>query len=147
VIWVVNGPNLNRLGTRQPEVYGSESLRDVEERCRSLASSLGFDLTFRQSNHEGDLIDWLHEASDTGAAGVVLNPGAYGHTSVALRDAVASVSVPVVEVHISNVHARERFRHRSYLSAVVLGTITGLGVGGYLLAIRHVAEAEAGRRG
>ncbi len=143
MIWVVNGPNLNRLGTREPETYGRETLADVESHCRALASELGVELRFEQSNHEGTLIDWLHEAADTGATGVVLNPAGFSHTSVALRDAVAAIALPVVEVHISNVHAREPFRHQSLVSGVVRGMIAGLGTDGYALAIRHLA-AQAG---
>jgi 3-dehydroquinate dehydratase II len=143
MIWVLNGPNLNRLGTREPGTYGHETLRDVESRCRRVAEELGASLRFEQSNHEGVLIDWLHEASDSGAWGVVLNPAGYTHTSVALRDAVAAIRVPVVEVHISNVHAREAFRHTSLVAGVVRGTITGLGTHGYELAMRFVA-ADAG---
>ena len=141
-IWVLNGPNLNLLGTREPAVYGSATLADVEAACRQAAKTHGADVDFHQSNHEGALIDWLHEAGRAPAGetlGVVLNAGAYTHTSVAIRDALATVTCPVVEVHISNVHARERFRHHSYLSAVVTGVIVGLGPQGYELAIAAVA--------
>jgi 3-dehydroquinate dehydratase II len=141
-IWVLNGPNLNRLGTREPETYGSETLGDVEARCRAVADGLGVALRFEQSNHEGVLIDWLHEASDTGALGVVLNPAGFSHTSVALRDAVAAIAVPVVEVHISNIHAREPFRHVSLVAGVVRGSIAGLGTLGYELAVRYLADAR-----
>jgi 3-dehydroquinate dehydratase-2 len=136
---VLNGPNLNLLGEREPEVYGHETLADVEKRCRAAAADAGLSVDFRQSNHEGVLVDALHEVRSS-AAGIVLNAGALTHTSVALRDAVAAVAVPVIEVHISNVHAREAFRHHSYLSAVVDGVIVGCGTQGYELAIARIAE-------
>lgn len=139
-LWVLNGPNLNLLGTREPEVYGHETLADVQERCRRTASRLGLGLEFRQSNHEGHLVDWLQEAGAAVARGevlgVVLNPGALTHTSVAIRDAVVGASVPVVEVHLTNVHAREPFRHHSYLTPVARGVVAGLGTRGYDLALR-----------
>jgi 3-dehydroquinate dehydratase II len=136
---VLNGPNLNLLGEREPEVYGHETLADVEKRCRAAAADAGLSVDFRQSNHEGVLVDALHEVR-TSAAGIVVNAGALTHTSVALRDAVSAVAVPVIEVHISNVHAREAFRHHSYLSAVVDGVIVGCGTQGYELAIARIAE-------
>jgi 3-dehydroquinate dehydratase II len=142
-IWVLNGPNLDRLGTREPETYGRETLADLEARCRGAAEGLGATLRFEQSNHEGILIDWLHEAGDTGALGVVLNPAGFSHTSVALRDAVAAIAVPVVEVHISNIHAREPFRHVSLVSGAARGTIAGLGTAGYVLAMRYLLDAGA----
>lgn len=148
VIAVLNGPNLDLLGQREPQTYGSETLADVEKRCVAHADSLGFDVDFRQSNHEGELVEMLHELRLVStAAGVVVNAGAYTHTSVAIRDAVAMVEGPVIEVHISNVHTRERFRHHSYLSAVCTGVIVGLGTQGYELAIsaiaRQVGDARA----
>jgi len=138
-VHVLNGPNLNLLGTRRPEVYGTMTLPDVEELCREETNRLGLDLLFRQSNHEGRLIDWIHEAgalAKTGEIiGAVFNPGAYTHTSIALHDAIEGTELPVVEVHISNVHRREPFRHHSYISPVARGTIVGLGTDGYRLAI------------
>jgi 3-dehydroquinate dehydratase II len=143
-VLVLNGPNLNLLGTRKPEVYGSTTLADVEARCREEAGKLGLDLEFRQSNHEGQLIDWIHECGAQVKAGssigAVFNPGAYTHTSVALHDAIEGASVPLIEIHISNVHAREEFRHHSYISPVARGTIVGFGVYGYVLAIQGLYE-------
>ena len=133
-ILILNGPNLNLLGTRQPEVYGKTTLADVEALCREKAKSLGFDVAFKQSNHEGALIDLIHAAKGK-HAGIVLNAGAYTHTSIALMDAIASVELPVVEVHLSNIHAREEFRHRSYIAPVALGQICGFGAQGYLMAL------------
>ena len=137
---LVNGPNLNLLGTREPEVYGRATLADVEASCRAEAASLGHELVAFQSNHEGALIDRLHAARAEGVAFVVINPGAFTHTSVALRDALAGVAIPFIEVHISNVHRREPFRHRSYLSDIAEGVIVGLGTQGYALAIRAAAK-------
>lgn len=140
MILVLNGPNLNRLGKREPEVYGSTTLADVETALHGVATRLGVQVTFLQSNHEGALIDALHDADDRGYAGVIFNPGGYTHTSVALRDAVSAISVPVVEVHISNVFAREDFRRTSYLSAVCAGVMSGFGTRGYELALHFLAE-------
>jgi 3-dehydroquinate dehydratase II len=138
-VFVLNGPNLNLLGTREPAIYGNVTLADVAALCRETADRLGLDVDFRQSNHEGDLVDWIHEAGrgvTAGTAlGVVINPGAYTHTSVALHDAIAGTGVPVIECHVSNVHAREEFRHRSYVSPVARGIVAGFGVAGYALAI------------
>ena len=133
-ILILNGPNLNLLGTRQPEVYGKTTLADVEALCREKAKTLGFDVAFEQSNHEGALIDLIHAAKGKHAA-IVLNAGAYTHTSIALMDAIASVELTVVEVHLSNIHAREEFRHRSYIAPVALGQICGFGAQGYLMAL------------
>lgn len=138
-IVVLNGPNLNLLGKRQPEFYGSDTLDDVVELCRKRAGEFGLTVTARQSNHEGDLIDWVHEAR-IGAAGVVINPGGYTHTSVALRDALVTLEVPLVEVHISNVHAREEFRSHSFVSPVATGVIAGLGIEGYALAVEFIGR-------
>ncbi|MDA0636763.1 type II 3-dehydroquinate dehydratase [Nonomuraea sp. MCN248] len=139
-VYVFNGPNLNLLGVRRPEVYGTATLSDVETLCREEAEALGLELVFGQSNHEGQLIDWIQEAGAEvkagRAIGAVLNPGAYTHTSVALHDAIEGVELPVIEVHISNVHRREPFRHHSYVSPVASGIVMGFGVYGYVLAIR-----------
>ena len=131
----MNGPNLNLLGTRQPEVYGKTTLADVEALCAAETARLDLEMQFAQSNHEGALIDLIHEARGQ-HAGIILNAGAYTHTSIALMDAIASVELPVVEVHLSNIHARESFRHRSYIAPVAIGQICGFGVHGYVLAIQ-----------
>lgn len=143
-VLVINGPNLNRLGKRQPEVYGSTTLADVEALVVKRAQQLGVEVSFIQSNHEGELIDAVHKAADQGWA-VIINPGGFTHTSVALRDALAEISdgAGFVEVHISNVHAREPFRAHSYLSPIALGVIAGLGVKGYELALEFLAERVA----
>lgn len=138
-ILVLNGPNLNLLGTRQPEVYGATTLDDVRSLCLKTAGRLGLDIEFRQSNHEGELIDWIHAARGT-HDGIVLNAGAYTHTSIAIMDALASVELPVAEVHLSNIHRREAFRHHSYVSLVAVGMIAGFGAIGYALAIEALAE-------
>lgn len=138
VVAVLNGPNLNLLGHREPALYGHESLADVEELCRRTAARLGCSVDFRQTNHEGVLIDWVHELR-TSVAGLVVNAGGYTHTSVALRDALLTVSAPVVEVHLTNVHAREGFRHRSLLADVASAVVAGLGPAGYAAAVEHVA--------
>ncbi|HEX4791443.1 MAG TPA: type II 3-dehydroquinate dehydratase [Actinospica sp.] len=144
---VLNGPNLNLLGTREPEIYGPETLADVEALCAKAAAEHGRAVDFRQSNHEGVLVDWIQEAR-TGHAGIVINPAAYSHTSVALPDALAALDgKPIIEVHISNIHRREPFRHHSYVSAVADGVIAGCGVQGYALAVSRLCfllEASAG---
>ena len=140
MILVLNGPNLNLLGMREPEVYGHDTLEDLEQKCQAWGAELGYEVLCRQSNFEGQLLDWLHHAEAEGIKGIVINPGGLTHTSVVLRDAIAGISLPVIEVHISNVHAREAFRHHSYISAVCVGTIAGLGVAGYAAAIRYFAE-------
>jgi 3-dehydroquinate dehydratase-2 len=132
---LVNGPNLNLLGTREPEVYGSTTLADVEQAAAAQAAAAGAVLTCFQSNHEGELIDRIHAARSEGVDGIIINPGGLTHTSVSLRDALAGVAIPFIEVHISNIHKREEFRHHSYLSAVAIGVICGLGVDGYRAAI------------
>ena len=133
-ILILNGPNLNLLGTRQPEVYGRTTLADIEEMCQTYAQAINVSVSFDQSNHEGDLVDALHVARGT-HAGVILNAGAYTHTSIALMDAIKSIDLPVIELHLSNIHAREEFRHRSYISPVAIGLICGFGARGYTLAM------------
>ncbi len=140
-VLVLNGPNLNLLGTRQPDVYGSDTLADVEALCRRTADDLGLDLRFEQSNHEGVLIDQIHACRGKDA-GIVLNAGAFTHTSVALMDAIQSAEVPVVEVHLSNIHAREAFRHISYVAPVAVGQICGFGIFGYALALQAIAHGS-----
>lgn len=146
-ITVLNGPNLNLLGTRKPEVYGSTTLADVEALCREEAGKLGLDVEFHQSNHEGQLIDWIHalgpEVKAGRSLGAVYNPGAHTHYSYAIRDAIEGASVPVIETHISNVHARDEFRHHSVISPLAAGIIVGFGVYGYVLAIRGLHQLAA----
>jgi 3-dehydroquinate dehydratase-2 len=137
-IMILNGPNLNLLGTREPEIYGAETLSDVEARCKARADALGVAIDFRQSNVEGELVTWVQEAW-TSAAGLVVNAAAYTHTSVALLDALKACGLPIVEVHLSNIHQRESFRHKSYVSRAADGMICGLGSLGYELAIEAVA--------
>ncbi|SFF67140.1 type II 3-dehydroquinate dehydratase, partial [Methylobacterium sp. yr596] len=137
--YVLNGPNLNLLGKRQPHIYGSETLADVEASCRALAGELGLEIRFHQSNREYEIIDWIHEARET-AGGLVINPAAFTHTSVAILDALNAFDPPVIEVHISNVHKREAFRHHSYVSLRADGVIAGLGTQGYGLALRRIAQ-------
>ena len=142
LVYVLNGPNLNLLGTREPEIYGADTLDDIADRLEDRARELGLELDNRQSNHEGHLIDWLHEAQSEGALAVILNAGAFTHTSVALHDAIKAITTPVIEVHISNPHAREEFRHHSYVSPVARGTICGFGAMGYLLALQAAAALQ-----
>lgn len=143
-VFVLNGPNLNLLGTREPAVYGAHTLADVEQMCLQACTRHGFALQFRQSNHEGALVDWIHEAGRLHAAsdlaGVVLNAGAYTHTSVALLDAIKGTGVTLIELHISNVHAREGFRHHSFIAAAAKAVMCGFGVQGYALAIDGLAQ-------
>lgn len=138
-VYVLNGPNLNLLGTREPQTYGRATLQDAEKLARDAAKHHRFEVEFRQTNHEGELVDWIHEARAKKAAGIVLNAGGYTHSSVALRDAVAAVDVPVIEVHISNIFAREDFRHFSHIAPVAKGTLCGFGIAGYALAINGLA--------
>jgi 3-dehydroquinate dehydratase-2 len=143
-VLVLNGPNLNLLGSREPEVYGATSLAEVEDSCRRTATELGWELDFRQTNHEGELVDWIQRAGEAQRsgelAGVVLNAGAYTHTSIALHDAIVGARVRVIELHVSNVFAREPFRQHSYISPVAAGIIVGLGVAGYPIALHALAE-------
>lgn len=136
-VYILNGPNLNLLGLRQPEIYGRETLDDVAQDCGALAEELGLTIRFLQSNHEGQLVDWIHEARGSGA-GIIINPAAYTHTSVAILDALNAFEGPVLEVHISNVHKRESFRHHSYVSLRAEGVIAGFGTEGYRLALRRM---------
>ncbi|HEY2752025.1 type II 3-dehydroquinate dehydratase [Phenylobacterium sp.] len=138
-IYVLSGPNLNLLGVREPEIYGHQTLDDVQRLCEARASSLGCSIVFRQSNHEGELIDWIQEAREKGSA-VVINPAGYGHTSVAILDALKAVGVPVVECHLSNPASREAFRHQTYVSLAATGVVAGFGAASYVLAV----EAAAG---
>jgi 3-dehydroquinate dehydratase II len=138
-VFVLNGPNLNLLGTREPEVYGRDTLDDIAAMLTERAGELELGLDIRQSNHEGHLIDWLHEAAASGARAVILNAGGYTHTSIALRDAVAAIAVPVIEVHLTDPLSREPFRHTNYLSDVCMRSITGLGAHGYILALDAAA--------
>ena len=152
-IYVLNGPNMNLLGTREPDKYGRASLTEVEELVRERAQSVGWAVEFRQSNHEGELVDWVQEAAAKKAVGIVINPAGYTTTSVAILDAILAVELPVVEIHITNIHARESFRHRSYISKGAKAVVCGFGIAGYALAIEGLAAmtgarptAEAGAR-
>ncbi len=133
-VYILNGPNLNLLGVREPEIYGADTLDDVEIRCAAKARALGFSIEFRQTNLEGELVTWIHEAREK-ASGIIINAGAYTHTSVALHDAIKAVGLPAIEVHLSNVYKRESFRHHSYISPVAHGVICGFGVQSYELAL------------
>lgn len=138
-VLVLNGPNLNMLGVREPATYGSQTLADIERACIADGEALGLTVTCRQSNHEGELVTWIQQALGEADA-IVINPGGYSHTSVAIHDAIRAVGLPVVEVHLSNIHAREAFRHHSYVSPVALGVICGFGATGYKLALSALAE-------
>jgi 3-dehydroquinate dehydratase II len=142
LVYVLNGPNLNLLGKRQPHIYGHETMADVEAECRRVAGELQLEIAFHQSNREYEIIDWIHEARET-AAGIVINPAAFTHTSVAILDALNTFEGPVIEVHISNVHKREAFRHHSYVSLRADGVIAGLGTQGYLFGLQRVARLIA----
>jgi 3-dehydroquinate dehydratase II len=147
LITILNGPNLNLLGLREPEIYGHDTLADVAARCTRIAAGFGLDCDLKQSNHEGELVDWIQRAR-TDAAGIIINPGAYSHTSVAILDALRTFDGPVLEVHVSNIHQRESFRHHSYVSLRAEGVIAGFGVEGYDLAMRRmgalVGQPDAG---
>lgn len=143
-IYILNGPNLNLLGAREPDIYGSETLADVERRCAARARTHGFDIRFHQSNHEGQLVDWIHEARSNGL-GIIINAGAFTHTSVALHDALKAADVPAIEVHLSNVFKREAFRHHSHISGAVSGIILGFGVTSYELAVDGLVEILKGK--
>jgi 3-dehydroquinate dehydratase II len=142
LIYVLNGPNLNLLGKRQPEIYGHDTLADVEVSCKKVSGEFGLECRFLQSNHEGQLIDWIHEAR-TATSGIIINPAAFTHTSVAILDALNAYDGPVLEVHVSNVHKREAFRHHSYVSLRADGVIAGFGVEGYALAMRRMGSMLA----
>jgi 3-dehydroquinate dehydratase-2 len=139
IVYVLNGPNLNLLGKRQPHIYGHETLADVERECRTVAEELKLDLRFHQSNREYEIIDWIHAAREV-AGGIVINPAAFTHTSVAILDALNTFDAPVIEIHISNVHKREEFRHHSFVSLRADGVIAGFGTQGYVLALRRIAR-------
>jgi 3-dehydroquinate dehydratase-2 len=139
-IYVLNGPNLNSLGTREPEKYGNATLADVEKLCRKTAKGYGLEVDFRQTNREGEIVDWFHEAKAEKVAGVVINPAGYSHTSIAILDAINAVQIPTIEVHITNIHQREEYRHLSYVSKGAKGVICGFGIEGYALAIQGLAS-------
>lgn len=139
IVYILNGPNLNLLGTREPEIYGHDTLADINGRLIEQGRALGLTVETRQSNHEGALVDWLHEAQAKGARAVILNAGAYTHTSVALHDAIKAIKVPVIEVHLSNPHKREEFRHKSYIGMAAMATIAGFGAASYTLALQAAA--------
>jgi 3-dehydroquinate dehydratase-2 len=142
VVYVINGPNLNLLGTREPGIYGADTLDDIAAMLVARAQELGVEVDVRQSNHEGHLVDWLHEAQAEGARAVLLNAGAFTHTSIALLDAIRAIKTPVIEVHLSNPHTREAFRHKSYVGMAALGTIAGFGAKSYILALEAAAAIE-----
>jgi len=138
LVFILNGPNLNLLGKREPDIYGYETLDDVHAQCRDIAAPLNIELRFHQSNAEHQIIDWIHEARES-ACGIIINPAAYTHTSVAIHDALRACDFPVMEVHLSNIHKREAFRHHSYVSLVATGIIAGFGTQGYAMALQHLA--------
>lgn len=144
LILVLHGPNLNLLGTREPEVYGQTTLADIDQQLAAVASELGVTVEAFQSNHEGALIDRIHAAAHQGVAGLLINPGAYTHTSIALRDALSAVAIPTVEVHLSNIHARESFRRRSHIAPVAMAQVAGFGAASYLLALRGLVARLKG---
>lgn len=137
-ILLINGPNLNLLGVREPDVYGSKTLQDIEDECQALCQNLGLELICKQSNHEGEILDFIHQGREE-VQFIIINPGAFSHTSIALRDALSGSDLPFLEVHISNVHAREEFRHFSYLSAIAKGVICGFGTNGYKYAVEQAS--------
>lgn len=138
-IFIINGPNLNILGTREPSVYGKETLSDIQKSCEKEARALSVAIDFRQSNHEGEIIDWIQEAGKK-ASGLIINPAGYGHTSIAIMDALLAINIPSIEVHLSNIYKREEFRHHTYSSRAVRGIISGLGSHGYLIALDTLAN-------
>ncbi|GAA4035238.1 type II 3-dehydroquinate dehydratase [Parerythrobacter jejuensis] len=140
IVFILNGPNLNLLGTREPEIYGHQTLADIEAMCAEKAGALGLQTVFRQSNHEGELVDWLHEAKERDAKAVLLNAAAYTHTSIALLDAIKAIGVPVVEVHLSDPETREEFRHISYVGMAAAATVQGLGAQSYIVALEKAAS-------
>jgi 3-dehydroquinate dehydratase-2 len=143
-IFILNGPNLNLLGTREPEIYGHTSLDDVKTMCTERAAQRGYEVFFAQSNYEGQIVDWIHEAIG-GASGIIINPAAFTHTSVAILDALKNVRCPIIELHISNPHQREAFRHTSYVTLAATGVIAGLGANGYVIAVEAMADLIAAR--
>jgi 3-dehydroquinate dehydratase II len=146
IIYVLNGPNLNLLGMREPQIYGRATLKDVEKLCRRTAAAHAMAVEFRQSNHEGEIVEWIHEAGAKKAVGIVLNPAGFTHTSVAIHDAIKAVRVPVIETHISNIHAREPWRRHSYVSFAAKAVICGFGIHGYALAIEGIAAMSSKRK-
>jgi 3-dehydroquinate dehydratase-2 len=146
-IYVLNGPNLNLLGTREPELYGTATLADVEKLCRTTAQRFGLAVEFRQSNHEGEIVDWIQEARAKNAAGLILNPAGYTTTSIAILDALYTLQVPVIEIHITNIHARESFRQNSYVSLAARAVVCGFGIEGYALAIAGLASLIGAKAG
>jgi len=146
-IYVLNGPNLNLLGTREPHIYGHATLADVEKLCQATARRHGFAVVFRQSNHEGQIVDWINEARSEKASGLIINPAGYTTTSIAILDALLAMEAPVIEVHISNIHAREEFRHHSYVSKAARAVICGFGIDGYALAIAGLADLGGAKTG